>query len=193
MVLTKAYSEKCDFAYIPALVPCFFFFPCKKSLYCASAWVELTENNSKGKKSLQIHCAFSQALTNGFPKVLCVLFCLWKVVGNTFCTSFTRFCWLHYWKGYGLPSFLLGWNIREQHRSSPFHVVVPQNYVFTLVWKHLLRSSLRLQVLFLCISETENCLGKEEDRKKRGFAAPAWGSRKPSAFDYTHCVGTLLP
>lgn len=67
------------------------------------------------------------------------------------------------------PFILLGWCIKKQHRSSPFHVDVPQNYVFTLIWKHLLCSSLHLQVLFLCISETENCLGKEEDRKKRGL------------------------
>lgn len=95
------------------------------------------------------------------------------------------------------PFILLGWNIREQHRSSPFHVVVPQNYVFTLVWKHLLRSSLRLQVLFLCISETENCLGKEEDRKKRGLQHLLGEAgnrvRLTTPIVWEHCYPKTLP
>lgn len=147
----------------PSLVLYFFFPPCEKtSLLCI--WLSWLKINCKEKNSLQTHCAFSLYcwLPKSFVYPLLPMKGSWEYFLYLFHQILLTTLLERIWSSF----ILLGWSIRQQHRTSPFHVDIRQYYVLMLVWKHLLCSSLHLQVLLLCISETENCLGEKEDRKK---------------------------
>lgn len=135
MVLTKVYCKKCGCAYISCPCAMLLFFPMwKTSLMCI--WLSWLKINSKEKKK-----KFSADSLHTFPALCCWLPKCFVCPLLPMKGSWEYFLYLFHqimltalvervWSLFILP----GWSIRQQHRSSPFHVDVPQNYISMLVW-----------------------------------------------------------